>query len=110
MGMILRIASSRIVGQGDIVGRSGYFSLNLSANSVMRGRLDARRTLKSLVADLRVINFLHDMLLVSCIACYKLFVSVRVYFYLLLLRNLLRIFNNVSFDNFLTLNQFFSLF
>ncbi|RHM87416.1 hypothetical protein DWZ35_23580, partial [Bacteroides caccae] len=36
-----------------IVGRSGYFSLNLSANSVMRGRLDARRTLKSLVADLR---------------------------------------------------------
>ena len=57
MGMILRIASSRIVGQGDIVGRSGYFSLNLSANSVMRGRLDARRTLKSLVADLRVISF-----------------------------------------------------
>ncbi|WP_229135129.1 hypothetical protein, partial [Bacteroides sp. HF-5613] len=46
------------VGQGDIVGRSGYFSLNLSANSVMRGRLDARRTLKSLVADLRIICFL----------------------------------------------------
>ena len=58
MGMILRIASSRIVGQGDIVGRSGYFSLKLSANSVMRGRLDARRTLKSLVADLRFIFFL----------------------------------------------------
>ena len=58
MGMILRIASSRIVGQGDIVGRSGYFSLNLSANSVMRGRLDARRTLKSLVADLRLPSFL----------------------------------------------------
>ena len=57
MGMILRIASSRIVGQGDIVGRSGYFSLNLSANSVMRGRLDARRTLKSLVADLRMKSF-----------------------------------------------------
>ena len=57
MGMILRIASSRIVGQGDIVGRSGYFSLNLSANSVMRGRLDARRTLKSLVADLRLFAF-----------------------------------------------------
>lgn len=56
MGMILRIASSRIVGQGDIVGRSGYFSLNLSANSVMRGRLDARRTLKSLVADLRILT------------------------------------------------------
>ena len=53
MGMILRIASSRIVGQGDIVGGRGDFSLNLSANSVMRGRLDARRTLKSLVADLR---------------------------------------------------------
>ena len=60
MGMILRIASSRIVGQGDIVGRSGYFSLNLSANSVMRGRLDARRTLKSLVADLRLIIFYSD--------------------------------------------------
>ncbi|MCM0248982.1 hypothetical protein, partial [Bacteroides fragilis] len=45
------------VGQGDIVGRSGYFSLNLSANSVMRGRLDARRTLKSLVADLRLSNY-----------------------------------------------------
>ena len=58
MGMILRIASSRIVGQGDIVGRSGYFSLNLSANSVMRGRLDARRTLKSLVADLRFIGYI----------------------------------------------------
>ena len=61
MGMILRIASSRIVGQGDIVGRSGYFSLNLSANSVMRGRLDARRTLKSLVADLRKIKNKTDM-------------------------------------------------
>ncbi|EKA84714.1 hypothetical protein HMPREF1204_02756 [Bacteroides fragilis HMW 615] len=59
MGMILRIASSRIVGQGDIVGRSGYFSLNLSANSVMRGRLDARRTLKSLVADLRTYIFIN---------------------------------------------------
>ena len=59
MGMILRIASSRIVGQGDIVGRSGYFSLNLSANSVMRGRLDARRTLKSLVADLRMKNMIY---------------------------------------------------
>ena len=60
MGMILRIASSRIVGQGDIVGRSGYFSLNLSANSVMRGRLDARRTLKSLVADLWLYNMFID--------------------------------------------------
>ena len=60
MGMILRIASSRIVGQGDIVGRSGYFSLNLSANSVMRGRLDARRTLKSLVADLRFIRIITE--------------------------------------------------
>ncbi|RHC58276.1 hypothetical protein DW837_20060 [Phocaeicola vulgatus] len=61
MGMILRIASSRIVGQGDIVGRSGYFSLNLSANSVMRGRLDARRTLKSLVADLRIFKNEKDL-------------------------------------------------
>lgn len=63
MGMILRIASSRIVGQGDIVGRSGYFSLNLSANSVMRGRLDARRTLKSLVADLRMISLIGTLCL-----------------------------------------------
>ena len=63
MGMILRIASSRIVGQGDIVGRSGYFSLNLSANSVMRGRLDARRTLKSLVADLRFMAYAMKILL-----------------------------------------------
>ena len=61
MGMILRIASSRIVGQGDIVGRSGYFSLNLSANSVMRGRLDARRTLKSLVADLRLKKIVEEI-------------------------------------------------
>ena len=66
MGMILRIASSRIVGQGDIVGRSGYFSLNLSANSVMRGRLDARRTLKSLVADLRI-NKLGSNLMIQVI-------------------------------------------
>ena len=67
MGMILRIASSRIVGQGDIVGRSGYFSLNLSANSVMRGRLDARRTLKSLVADLRLnISFIFFVSFFSC--------------------------------------------
>lgn len=62
MGMILRIASSRIVGQGDIVGRSGYFSLNLSANSVMRGRLDARRTLKSLVADLRLKEYTRQII------------------------------------------------
>lgn len=66
MGMILRIASSRIVGQGDIVGRSGYFSLNLSANSVMRGRLDARRTLKSLVADLRF----YKLISLSCLVLY----------------------------------------
>ena len=68
MGMILRIASSRIVGQGDIVGRSGYFSLNLSANSVMRGRLDARRTLKSLVADLRYITKRYGRSLRHCFA------------------------------------------
>ena len=53
MGMILRIVSSRIVGEGDVVGGSGYFSLNLSDNSVMRGRIHVRRTLKGLVADLR---------------------------------------------------------
>ena len=79
MGMILRIASSRIVGQGDIVGRSGYFSLNLSANSVMRGRLDARRTLKSLVADLRVyffrylIEYIMKVLIASFISCISVY-------------------------------------
>lgn len=71
MGMILRIASSRIVGQGDIVGRSGYFSLNLSANSVMRGRLDARRTLKSLVADLRINMFGENHLLIDVDCVYN---------------------------------------
>ena len=71
MGMILRIASSRIVGQGDIVGRSGYFSLNLSANSVMRGRLDARRTLKSLVADLRILNKFDNDKLIDIVKNYK---------------------------------------
>ena len=43
-------------GVGGIVGRSACFSLNLSDNSVMRGRVHARRTLKGLVADLRVIE------------------------------------------------------
>ena len=51
--VILRIVLSRIVGLGDIEGCSRYFCLNLSDNSVMRGRLDARRTLKDFVADLR---------------------------------------------------------
>lgn len=54
MGMILRIASSHIVGYGDIVGKSGCFKFKLSANSVMRGCVHARRTLKGLVADLRL--------------------------------------------------------
>src|SRR5574344_1450693 len=53
MGMILCIASSHIVGKGDIVGRSGCFKFKLSANSVMRGRVNAIRTFKGLVADLR---------------------------------------------------------
>ena len=36
------------------------FGLNLSDNSVMRGRLDARRTLKDFVADLRHAKKLHS--------------------------------------------------
>ena len=56
MGMILCIASSHIVGKGDIVGRSGCFKFKLSANSVMRGRVNAIRTFKGLVADLRIIT------------------------------------------------------
>ena len=87
MGMILRIASSRIVGQGDIVGRSGYFSLNLSANSVMRGRLDARRTLKSLVADLRLTVLPHfedsfHTFNFQCHIAYCLLVLQVIYFYI----------------------------
>ena len=54
MSMILRIVSSRIVWAGDVMGRSGCFSLNLSDNSVMSGRVHARRTLKGLVADLNI--------------------------------------------------------
>ena len=77
MGMILRIASSRIVGQGDIVGRSGYFSLNLSANSVMRGRLDARRTLKSLVADLRYKSFSGNFLRYFLVFSKIMFVNIK---------------------------------
>lgn len=34
MGMILHIVSSRIVGRGDVVGRIGYFNLNLSDNLI----------------------------------------------------------------------------
>ena len=79
MGMILRIASSRIVGQGDIVGRSGYFSLNLSANSVMRGRLDARRTLKSLVADLRFSIYLSKNLFYSFTIITKVALNCNLY-------------------------------
>ena len=55
MGMILCIASSHIVGKGDVVG-SGCFKFNLSANSVMRGRVNATRTFMGLVADLRYKN------------------------------------------------------
>ena len=39
-----------------IVGRSGYFSLNLSNNSVMRERVHVNRTMKDLVADLRIMK------------------------------------------------------
>ena len=79
MGMILRIASSRIVGQGDIVGRRGYFSLNLSANSVMRGRLDARRTLKSLVADLRKLSPSLNFLCYMGVTCINFYIYNNVY-------------------------------
>ena len=58
MSMKLRIVSSRIVWSGDVVIRSGCFSLNLSDNSVMSGRVHVRITLKALVADLRIIIFL----------------------------------------------------
>ena len=54
MSIILRVVSSHIVWSGDVVIRSGCFSLNLSDNSVMSGRVHARRTLKGLVADLNI--------------------------------------------------------
>ncbi len=38
-----------VVARGILWAEVGMFSLNLSANSVMSGRLDARRTLKALV-------------------------------------------------------------
>ena len=79
MGMILRIASSRIVGQGDIVGRSGYFSLNLSANSVMRGRLDARRTLKSLVADLRFMTEIYSFFIIQTCSTRKYIFIIAIF-------------------------------
>ena len=50
----MHIVSSRIVGEGNVEGKSGCFGLNLSDNSVMRGRVHAIRTLKGLVADMRV--------------------------------------------------------
>ncbi|MCM0220294.1 hypothetical protein, partial [Bacteroides fragilis] len=68
-----------IVGQGDIVGRSGYFSLNLSANSVMRGRLDARRTLKSLVADLRMFTICRQRRVKNMISLLHLQILFSVY-------------------------------
>ncbi|WP_367614906.1 hypothetical protein [Segatella copri] len=55
---------SRILGLGYIIGKSGYFSLNLSDNSVMRGRVHARRTLKGLVADLR--SFICNLAFLIC--------------------------------------------
>ena len=39
------------------MGRSGCFGLNLSDNSVMRGRVHGSRTMKDLVADLRFLSF-----------------------------------------------------
>ena len=57
MGIMQRIASCRIVGKGNIEGCSGHFYLNLSADSVMRGRVHAIRMLKGLVADLSFFSF-----------------------------------------------------
>ena len=50
-------------GVRDIVGRSGCFKFKLSANSVMRGRVNAIRTFKGLVADLRLFCFVMGILL-----------------------------------------------
>src|SRR5574344_1774501 len=69
MGMILCIASRHIVGSGDIVGRSGCFKFKLSANSVMRGRVNAIRTFKGLVADLRTMRKTFLRLCKSSLLC-----------------------------------------
>ncbi|KAB5097500.1 hypothetical protein GAC71_07275, partial [Bacteroides thetaiotaomicron] len=60
----------------------------LSANSVMRGRLDARRTLKSLVADLRIKKQLYTTI---CLVNRKKTVRLKgtVFFLNLVLRRLL---------------------
>ena len=78
MGMILCIAPSHIVGYGDIVDRSGGFKFKLSANSVMRGRVNAIRTFKGLVADLRLFCFVMGILL-FCFSffCFFLFSGIR---------------------------------
>ena len=49
---IIRLLMSKGMLWAEVV----YSSLNLSDNSVRRGRVHARRTLKGLVADLRVIE------------------------------------------------------
>ena len=41
---IVYCLKSHCGGKGDIVGRSGCFKFKLSANSVMRGRVNAIRT------------------------------------------------------------------
>nr|WP_298656561.1 hypothetical protein [uncultured Prevotella sp.] len=64
MVQVRALSQVALWGKGDIVGRSGYFSLNLSDNSVMRGRVHARRTLKGLVADLR--SFICNLAFLIC--------------------------------------------
>ena len=71
MGKILRIASSCIVGTEDVEGYSGCFSLNLSDNSVMRERVSARRTLKGLVVDLRIIHERNNIAKYSIICMFR---------------------------------------
>ena len=53
LGIILRIASSHIVGVRGYCRQKWCFKFKLSANSVMRGCVNAIRMLKGLVADLR---------------------------------------------------------
>ena len=54
-----------------IVGKSGCFGLNLSDNSVMRGRVHTRRTLKGLVVDLRIINEMNNNAKYSIICMFR---------------------------------------
>ena len=56
MSMTLRICLKSHCGVRGVVGKSGYFSLNLSANSVMRGCVHAGKDVERLSCGFEVIQ------------------------------------------------------